>query len=152
MASLRSHYNLLNCWNKVFDSAMCRSAKCFRRLLQNVKYNVRLGSHRWPTIEARHSTFQCPMMDNISLADVPIIGCHSIAGVDTEVDDRRDTRTHQRGRCWRGCQWHLTYNWYTNSPVALLRNMLRGLFWHCVWFDICIWEYRGQKVDLAFLQ
>ena len=28
------------------------------------------------------------MMDNISLADVPIIGCHSIAGVDTEVDDR----------------------------------------------------------------
>ena len=39
-------------------------------------------------IEAHHSTFQCPMMDNISLADVPIIGCHSIAGVDTEVDDR----------------------------------------------------------------
>lgn len=42
---------------------------------------------------------ECPMTDNISPADVPIIGCHSIAGVDTEVDDRRDTRTHQRGHC-----------------------------------------------------
>lgn len=51
---------------------------------------------------------------------------------------------------WSSDSWHITIRKKNCSMFWWV--CYRAFFGILGWFGICIWEYRGQKVDLAFLQ